>query len=73
MDIICVLLNSLDTMIGVLIGGLITFLAARHSTKKLINPIKLMLEGMEEAGFVKWTRDKKGEPISVTLQIHVKD
>jgi uncharacterized YccA/Bax inhibitor family protein len=72
-----ILLDSLDTIIGIFIGGFITLLVARfyfkRSTEILLNPIKLILRGMEEGGIVKWTKDKKGEPISVTLQIYAKD
>ena len=76
--------DFLIAFFGTLVGAAVTWLVSRFyylraseqletEVTELMKPIKLVLHGLEEGGIVKWTKDSKGNPIAVTLQISVKD
>ena len=56
---------------GVIIGGLITWLVSLCLFKRSSRQIRLILRGLEEAGLVKWNRDKKGRERGLVISASV--
>ena len=68
-----------QALAGIIIGGFITWSVSRYyfsrTSKDLYEdvsrPVLLILEGLEKAAIVEWTRDEQGKPVSITLKISV--
>jgi hypothetical protein len=76
--------DFLIAFFGTLVGAAVTWLVSRFyylraskqleaEVTELMKPIKLVLEALEEGKIAKLTRDSKGNPTAITLQISVKN
>ena len=83
-DVLRFLLGRIDTIVAVFIGAVVTLWVTHRyyvrAAKALSEAIRglhklttLIIRGLEEADLAKFTRDKDGIPVGLTLQVFAKD
>ncbi len=68
--------NTLSLLLGLVCSIIIFFLSSRQlssEVKKLVKLINLVLRGIEESGFAKFSRNAKGEAVGMRFDITVSD
>ena len=77
-------LNIVIALLSILVGGVITWFVSRFYYIRASNDLgkeanqlreltKLMLRGMESAGWVEYNRDDKGNPIGIVFKLSIEE